>query len=158
MSEEMTDEDVRAAEDRERKAHVEMQRITGVGEWWGRRESPRISIPADEERDSDLVIGRSLSDVRKLAAECLRRGAEIARLRAEVEELKREEYLNHNAIRVGTEGLRDMTIRAESAEARVAELEAAARRLISAWDSDTQRGITTAEDNLRAILAPKEDR
>lgn len=44
----------------------------------------------------------------------------------------------------------------ETLRKRVAELEAAARRLISAWDSDTQRGITTAEDNLRALLAPRE--
>lgn len=54
------------------------------------------------------------------------RDEKIARLRAEVERLKREEYLNHNAIRVGTEGLRDMTARAESAEAEVARLKVVA--------------------------------
>lgn len=80
MSDPMTDEDIRAAVERERKAHVEMQRIVGVGDWWGRRESPDIHIPADPERDSDLVIGRSLGDVPTLAAECLRRGEEIALL------------------------------------------------------------------------------
>lgn len=90
---------------------------------------------------------------------------EIARLRAEVETW-RNRYesacLDRDVAEAKVAGdwpnalVEAQRDRAESAEARVAELEAAARRLISAWDSDTQRGITTAEDNLRALLAPRE--
>ena len=86
----MDDAAIREAQAREPIAHEELMRVTGMGDWWGRRGEIRAHIPADPERDTDLVIGRSLQDVPALAAEALARGEESAALRAEVERLTRE--------------------------------------------------------------------
>ena len=73
----MTEAEVRACIEREDRAHDELMRVTGMGKYadnvrGGPPQPRRASIPANPERDTDLLIGASLRDVPALAAEVLR--------------------------------------------------------------------------------------
>lgn len=81
---------------------------------------------------------------------------EIARLRAEVERLTRDRDLAERKAAVCREDVEINARRAESAEARVAELEAAAWELFQAFDGTDVALQARMLDNLRALLAPRE--
>jgi hypothetical protein len=101
------------------QAHESHQRL--VDHFFGNpAERPRVSIPARLDRDDDLVVSRYIDQAE----------AELRTLRARVESyamdlaaLEGTNAANEGALRIQLERLHGERFRAESAEARIAELE-----------------------------------
>ena len=163
MSERLTDAAIREAQAREKVAHKELMRVTGMGDWWCKRGEIRAHIPADPKRDTDLVIGASLQDVNALAAEALARGEEVD---AALDSIKRiladqtEERAEASALRAEVARLRAEAI-PEDAE----EIAAQAMWTHDEWGPPTlaeadasnlakvRAGAMIYRDRARAVLA-----